>query len=645
MKKDNFNEEKPFSFNDLDLGVDFDLSFLDDIDESVLEEPVEESKPAAPKEAPAKAAVRKDPPVKKAAPAARKAAPPSGSAVKKEPPQKKAAPSKMNVPEDPDLDVLTKKAAAKKAALSQSNAAQKAAAPSQKAVPARKPASPPEEPVKTKKQKKGPRLGGVIFYTLYFMFILVFFIATYLGLNWLQGWLTDYEMSQPTVKAEQVFNEIFTDPDWGALYESAGAQDSPYEGKEEYVAYMEEKVGGTKLTYLETSAGLAKNTKKYIVRLGDEKVASFTLVDKNQVSTSLDLENLENLENITDIPNWQLGAVEVFFERVGTYRIVKLDGHTAYVNDVPLTDDFTIQIATTRAEEYLPEGTTGFSLCTQEVTGLMEVPTVTITDKAGTQMEVTYDEATRTFTEKTVSNTMSEEEKNVALEAAKISSKWMIEAVKDRGDVAKYFDPSSSAYNKIVKATELWMQDYSGYRFENDDVSNYARYSDDIFSVTVKTDLIVTRPDGSEKTYNFNQSMFFQKSESGKWLCFESTNVDVSEPVGKVRLTFKQGDTLLTTDFYKTDASEIITPVIPVPAGKVFVGWISIQTQEDGSAIYNLEFQPDEEGKVAIPSGTTLRPMTLYAHFEDEGAASATTPAEAPADPAAETTAAAAEGA
>lgn len=645
MKKDNFNEEKPFSFNDLDLGVDFDLSFLDDIDESVLEEPVEESKPAAPKEAPAKAAVRKDPPVKKAAPAARKAAPPSGSAVKKEPPQKKAAPSKMNVPEDPDLDVLTKKAAAKKAALSQSNAAQKAAAPSQKAVPARKPASPPEEPVKTKKQKKGPRLGGVIFYTLYFMFILVFFIATYLGLNWLQGWLTDYEMSQPTVKAEQVFNEIFTDPDWGALYESAGAQDSPYEGKEEYVAYMEEKVGGTKLTYLETSAGLAKNTKKYIVRLGDEKVASFTLVDKNQVSTSLDLENLENLENITDIPNWQLGAVEVFFERVDTYRIVKLDGHTAYVNDVPLTDDFTIQIATTRAEEYLPEGTTGFSLCTQEVTGLMEVPTVTITDKAGTQMEVTYDEATRTFTEKTVSNTMSEEEKNVALEAAKISSKWMIEAVKDRGDVAKYFDPSSSAYNKIVKATELWMQDYSGYRFENDDVSNYARYSDDIFSVTVKTDLIVTRPDGSEKTYNFNQSMFFQKSESGKWLCFESTNVDVSEPVGKVRLTFKQGDTLLTTDFYKTDASEIITPVIPVPAGKVFVGWISIQTQEDGSAIYNLEFQPDEEGKVAIPSGTTLRPMTLYAHFEDEGAASATTPAEAPADPAAETTVAAAEGA
>ena len=79
----------------------------------------------------------------------------------------------------------------------------------------------------TPAKKKGPRLGGVIFYTLYFMFILVFFLATYLGLNWLHGWLSDFEAAQPTLKAKQVFQEVFTDPDWGALYEAAGAKDSP----------------------------------------------------------------------------------------------------------------------------------------------------------------------------------------------------------------------------------------------------------------------------------------------------------------------------------------------------------------------------------------------------------------------------------
>ena len=568
----------------------------------------------------------------------------SAASSKKEAPVRAAAeknaavetPKKRNVPYDQDAQAV------KKAPVSEEPV---------KAPKAKKAAK--EVSVQAEPRRRGPRLGGVIFYTLYFLFILIFFVALLFGLRWLQGWLNDYEMSQPTVKAEQVFNEVFTDPDWAALYESAGAQDSPYEGKEEYVAYMEEKVGDTRLTYLETSAGLAKNTKKYIVRLGDEKVASFTLVDKNQVNTTLDLQNLENLENLTDIPNWQLGSVEVFFERVGSYKIVKLDGHTASVNGVPLTDDFTIQIATTKAEEYLPEGTTGFSMCTQEVTGLMEVPTVTITDKDGKQMPVSYDETTRTFTEQTESNTMSEEEKTVALEAAKVSSKWMIEAVTDRGEVAKYFEPSSDAYNTIVKATELWMQDYSNYRFENDEVTNYARYSDNIFSVTVKTDLIVTRTNGTEKTYSFNQSMFFQKGDSGKWLCFESTNVDVSQPVGKVRLTFMQGDTQLTTDFYNTDASEIITPVVPTPDGQEFVGWISIQTQEDGSTVYNLEFQPDETGKVSIPSGTSLRPMTLYTHFETAGASTAPASEAAPAETAGETapaetpaeTAAATEGA
>ena len=51
----------------------------------------------------------------------------------------------------------------------------------------RKQPAPQAAPVK----RRGPRLGGVIFYTLYFMFILVFFVATFFGLQWLQGWLTD----------------------------------------------------------------------------------------------------------------------------------------------------------------------------------------------------------------------------------------------------------------------------------------------------------------------------------------------------------------------------------------------------------------------------------------------------------------------
>lgn len=612
MKKDNFDFENETpetsgkKFSDLDLGLDFDLSFLDDVDETVLE-----GDPQIDLDLPEEKAE----PVKPAAP------------VKKASPARKAASSKKDEPVKAPVKKPVKKAAPAETPADAAEAPVKKS-PKKKAAPKQElPVS--EEPVKEKKQKKGPRVGSVIFYTIYFLFILAFFIATYLGLNWLHGWLSDFEAAQPTLKAEQVFREVFTDPDWGALYESAGAKDSAYEGKEQYVNYMEEKVGDAKLTYMETSAGLDKTKKKFIVKLGDEKVATFTLTDKNQVG-NMDLGSLTNLDDIkemADIPDWQLGAVEVFFERVGSYQIVKMADHTAYVNGVALDDTFTIQKATTVAEKYLPADAKGFVLCTQQVDGLMEVPTITITDKDGKDVEVTYDETTRTFTAMTESNTMSDDQAKVALEAAKIYSLWMIDEEHDRGAIAKYFDPATDAYGRIVKSTELWMQNHAGYRFENDSVTDYARYSDSVFSVRVKTDLIVTRTDGSERVWKFDQSMFFRKNEAGRWLCFESTNVDVSEPVGKVRLTFKQGDILLTTDFYETDAKQVIAPTLPVPEGQVFSGWVTVSQNENGDTVYNVEFQPAEDGTVNLPDGNTLRPMTLYALFQDASEVAAETAA------------------
>lgn len=614
--KDNFDFEteipetpKKKSYADLDLGLDFDLSFLDDIDESVLDEVVEEPVKKAPAKKPAPA----KPPVKKAAPSAEAA------------PVKKAAPKK---PVSSEGAQPVKKAPAKKPAAQTTEAP--AAAPAKKV---KKPAAPQEAPVKSKKkQKKGPRVGGVIFYTLYFMFILAFFVATYFGLQWLHGWLSDYELAQPTVKAEQVFQEVFTgDIDWGSLYDSAGAEDSPYEGKEAYVAYMKRKVGDSKLTYMETSAGLSGD-KKYIVSLGSEKVATFTLKDHNNVKdVSLGNMKVEDLESVADIPDWQLGAVEVFFQREEVYNIVKLNGHTAYVNGVALSEDFTIQKATTKALDYLPEGTAGASMDTQQVTGLMELPTVIVTDKDGKEMTVTYDETTKTFTERTESNTMTEEQRQAAIDAGKAYCLWMIEEINDRGKIAKHFDPSSKAYSDMISVQyERWMQNNGGYEFTSTEVTDFAGYGDNLFSARVKLMMVVTRTNGSTKDYPFEYSMFFEKQDNGKWLCFQMIANDVSAPVGKVRLTFKQGDTLLTTGFVDTDAKKVVTPNISVPEGQVFSGWITISEDAEGNTVYNLVFPHTETGEVELPDGTALEPMTLYAWFQNEGEVQEIT--EAPAE-------------
>ena len=465
--------------------------------------------------------------------------------------------------------------------------------------------------------RRGPRIGGVIFYTFYFLFIFLFFVGTFFGLQYLRSFLADFEAAQPTAQSQQVFEDLFGNPDWGTLYDMASVEDTPYEGKDEFVAYMEDLVGSNELTMVETSAGLSGG-KKYYVRSGDVRVASFTMTDASGAAST----------DITAIPDWKLGAVEVFFQRTESYRIQKLDGHIATVNGVELDDSFTIQIATTTAEDYLPIDVVGNRTCIQEIGNLMFQPEVKITDENGTAMEVIYDEATRTFVEQTEVTAISDDLKNVAIDACKAYSMYMIEAV-GADKVAKYFETTSDVYKMIVRS-ERWMQDYSDYRFGNEDVTNYVRYSDDLFSAKVSLSLFVTRTNGTVREYKVDDTLFFELQKTGKWLVFDKTNEDVTAPKGQIRLTFMDGDTQVSSEFYDTDSKELTIPVPAAPSGKVFTGWYRKDVNENGTTTATVIFSPDEEGRVSV-SGIKLEPMTLYALYQnaDEVAASAATSGEA----------------
>jgi len=460
---------------------------------------------------------------------------------------------------------------------------------------------------------RGPRVGSVIFYTFYFLFIFLFFVGTFFGLNYLRDFLVDFEAAQPTVQSKQVFDSLFANPDWSSLYDMAGIEDTPYEGKEEYVAYMENLVGDSELNMIETSAGLSGG-KKYYVRTGDIRVASFTMTSDT------------DLTDMTQIPDWRLGKVEVFFERNESFRIQKQDGHTATVNGVPLDDSFTIQIATTAAEDYLPIKVSGNRTCVQEITGLMAKPEVKITDETGAEMEIVYDEASRTFIEQTESNAITEDLKNVAIDACKAYSMYMIEAV-GADSVAKYFDTTSDIYKFIVRS-DRWMQDYSDYRFGNEDVSNYCRYTEDLFSVKVSLSLFVTRTNGTVREYKVDDTLFFELQGTGKWLVFDRTNEDVTAPKGQIRLTFMDGDTKISSEFYNTDSKDLTIPVPAAPEGKVFTGWYRKDVNENGTTTATVIFSPDANGHVSV-SGIKLEPMTLYALYQsaDEVAAPAATEA------------------
>ena len=469
--------------------------------------------------------------------------------------------------------------------------------------------APQPQPQQAVPARRGPRIGGVIFYTFYFLFIFLFFVGTYFGLLWLHDFLEKFELAQPTVQSKEVFEEYFSDPDWEKLYNMAGEKPTAYEGVEEFVAYMEAKVGDQELNMVETSAGLSGG-KKYFVRAGSEKVASFTLTAGEDV----------DLNDMTQIPEWELGAVEVFYECTESYMIQKQDGHTATVNGVALDDTFTIERAYTVAKDYLPIDAVGNRTAIQYIDGLMFLPEVKILDENGNEMEVIYDEASRTFVEQIETVAITEDLKTVAIDACKAYSLFMIEAV--YGDsVAKYFDTTSDIYKMIVRS-DRWMQDYSDYRFGNEQVSDYVRYADDLFSAKVSLSLYVTRTNGTVREYKVDDTLFFELQSTGKWLVFDKTNEDVSTRKGEVRITFIDGDTQISSEFYDTDSKELTIPVPAAPTGKVFTGWYRKDVNENGTTTATVIFTPDENGHVGI-SGYTLEPMTLYALYQSEEEASA----------------------
>lgn len=464
---------------------------------------------------------------------------------------------------------------------------------------------------KKSRKKKNSKKGSAVFYTFYIMLVLVLALGSFLGYRWLEGWLTEYEAAQ--VKCQEVFQELFADPDWGALYERAGVQDTLFEGKDAYIAHMQSKVGDADLTCLETSAGLSRN-KKFEVRFGNEKIASFTMEGDRKY--------------ITDIPDWQLSQVELVMNRNNTIRIQTLEGTIAYVNGVALDDSYTVQIAGTAAEDFLPMGITGIRMYTQEVAGLMAKPVVTVMDETGANLVVEYDDVSDCYVALTDFNTITDEQRELALESVKTYCKWMIQEINSRGTVAKCIDPSSNLYRNIIAAQENpWVEEHNGFKFENESVSGFTMYGDNIFSVQVALSMKVTRTDGSVKEYAFNQALFFNKKDDGRWLCYNMTDADITLPRGEVRLTFMNGNEMLTTDFYDTNASEMIVPVLSAPEGKVFAGWMLKSVDENGRVTTTLVFQPDDQGRVHLAEDVTLVPMVLYAYYQD-GKAVETAPAE-----------------
>lgn len=456
-----------------------------------------------------------------------------------------------------------------------------------------------EKPVK----EKGAKRGTVLFYSIYGICSGVLLLVILLLLIPLHNWLKTYQASQPETKAQQIFDELFAQPDWEALYVKAGIPDSPFEDKTAYAAYMKDKVGQDKLTCMQTSAGLSGD-RKYVIRHGSEKIASYTLTS-------------------TDGPNsktkvWELGKLELMLQQKHNVIVEKSPDETVYINGVALDESYVVKKISAKAQDYLPDGVNGYRREQVCVTGLLMPPQITVKNAAGEVVQTTADEYGMLLTP-VAEMTISQEETDIAIGAAKAHALFAIEAA-GRSELRKHFDVNSQVYDDICQ-TPIFMQDYNGYRFDDSAtvVSDYYRYSDTLFSARVTLALKVTRTNGTVKTYDANTTYFFTKGTDGTFKATKMTNIPIQEQTSQVRITFKSGNETLSSEFTPTDTQMIVLPQVTPPDGEALIGWATQHVDAAGRMITTVRLTPGDDGNAHL-SGQELDAMTLYPVFEKQGA-------------------------
>ena len=458
-------------------------------------------------------------------------------------------------------------------------------------------------------KKKAFQRHTVVFYSVYLAFIGLYLIVLCLGgliggsylHDFASGFLIRYEASQPDARGKEVFEQLFADPDWGAIYdmEESDIALSVYENRETFVAYMESVVQGEKLTYLQTSMGLSED-KKFLVRRGDTNIAAFIL---------------SNTAKGAELPNWEVSVVEVYTTNHESVTIHSFPGCTVLVNGTALGEEHVIRTTSTQAEKYLPEGLHGPRTVSYYLDGLMVAPEVTILDEQQQQMELMYDDQQKTYSHEINATSITDEQKEAFENASTVYGKFMITEV-NKGTLAKYF--TGNSYDSIVKAELTFVQNHSGYEFTPANITEFYAYSDTFCSARVSRTLNVTRGNGTVKQFEINTTYFMEK-QNGKWMVVEMTNADVQAGFSQVRIRFMQDGVLLETQMLDAKAEVIYTPDVTVPEGKVLAGWFVQSVNEEGKTVMKLAFQTNEFGEVFLPDGYELEPMTVHARFESEG--------------------------
>lgn len=434
-----------------------------------------------------------------------------------------------------------------------------------------------------------------LFYPILLAVLLVL-LAVFLVIRFalLRPWLIRYEASQPKHTSQEVFETLFSPADWGRVYDLSS--NVPM-NRDSFVELMEGLTEGRELTLVETSAGLSGN-RRYFVKMGNDNLAAFTLASQTEGKTV----------------TWSLDSVDFLLGvQAGVISVRTLAGQRVLVDGLERGESCQVQFTETAAERYLPEGVHGRrTVLWQIAAGSPQHVDVSVLDEDGQEVPVSYDAASGCFTVEERPEEAGEEERAALIGAAETYARYMIrQSTSDQ--LRRYFDSESAIY-ETIRSSEIWIKTTAGHSFSNEEVSEFYRYSEDMFSARVTMHMDVKRANGSAKPYEVDSTFFFHRKNGG-WRAFEMTNMDIQEETVHTRLVFMDDQEELGSLFVSSGDRSFTPPAPPERPGQRFAGW-AIRERKGDSVTMTVRFQPGADGTVALPADYSPEPMTLYAAFE-----------------------------
>jgi len=357
-----------------------------------------------------------------------------------------------------------------------------------------------------------------ICFTLFLIALISFWIYV---LGFVNNCLVTYENAQPEYVVEELVNEIENGAaeDFFTFSPAENRFEDPYIAKERFLASIKDK----DITYEMDVASYNAQAPLYHLYADGELFAHITLKEVNSYP----------LMFILTVQEWDVASATPLLDSPGESVTIQVPDHfTVTVNDVPVSsEELTGNEWDIELLEYAKEYTTVPKIIEYQITDLFYVPEVKICDFSGAEVSYTTEGNVISATEFHPTEMDSKLAASVLQNAKDYSNFFSKDLPGCRAsiDPISHMFPSNSYYLELAenyRLHDMWM--YSSHHeptFAKEAVTEYTRYSEDLFSCTIYFEKTMLLKRTNEPRVDITHTTNYYVNIDGNWLIFDMRSV------------------------------------------------------------------------------------------------------------------------